>query len=197
MNAEQVTGKILSDARGEAEKILQQANEKKLTEQAELDESLARYNEQTQILARKAAEDKKRQMLSEARMDIAKQYLAQKRKIIDEVFEQAGRKLAELPDEQYRQLMAKLMMDAVETGDEEIIVDKNEKRINHEFVKQLNRKLGPGFKGNLRLSGQREDIGGGFILKRGKVRTNASISVLLEQVRSELETEVAKKLFES
>jgi hypothetical protein len=45
------------------------------------------------------------------------------------------------------------------------------------------------------LSDQKQDIGAGFILKRGKIKTNVSIQVLLEQARKELEIELAKELF--
>ena len=36
---------------------------------------------------------------------------------------------------------------------------------------------------------------GGFLLQRGKVRTNVSLTVLVEQARKDLEIEVAKDLF--
>jgi hypothetical protein len=89
------------------------------------------------------------------------------------------------------------MLDAVETGDEEVILDENESRIDQEFIKQVNRELGPGYRGNLRLSGERQNIGAGFILRRGKIKTNVSVNVLLDQARKELEIELAKQLFDS
>ena len=130
-------------------------------------------------------------------MNIAKEYLAEKRKILDEVFEQAHQQLQNLPDDEYRALIKKLLLEAVETGDEEVIVDKNEGRINHEFIKQMNRQLGSGIKGNLKLSGKKQNIGAGFILTRGKIKTNVSIEVLLDQARKELEIQLAKELFEN
>jgi V/A-type H+-transporting ATPase subunit E len=87
------------------------------------------------------------------------------------------------------------MLDAVETGDEEAIVDKNEWRINLDFVKNVNRELGPGYKGNLRLADEKKDLGGGFILRRGKIKNNVSFEVLLNQARKQLEIELAKDLF--
>jgi V/A-type H+-transporting ATPase subunit E len=128
-------------------------------------------------------------------MDIAKQYLAEKRKILGEVFEQARRQLQDLPDEEYRALIKKLILDAVETGDEEVVVDTKEKRIDREFIKKINSELASGKKGDLRLSDQKQDIGAGFILKRGKIKTNVSMEVLLGQARKELEIELAKELF--
>ena len=76
-----------------------------------------------------------------------------------------------------------------------MIVGKAERRIDDGFIKQVNRSLGAGFKGNLRLSDQRADIKGGFILARGKVRMNAGVEVLVERLRESLETELAARLF--
>jgi V/A-type H+-transporting ATPase subunit E len=195
MEAEQVVEKILADAKAEADKIKKQADDQEAAEQAKLSEQLDEYKKQTEILAKKAGEDKKSHILAAARMDIAKQYLAEKRKILGEVFEQARRQLQDLPDEEYRALIKKLILDAVETGDEEVVVDTKEKRIDREFIKKINSELASGKKGDLRLSDQKQDIGAGFILKRGKIKTNVSMEVLLGQARKELEIELAKELF--
>ncbi len=195
MEAGQVVEKILADANAEADKIKKEAEDKESAEQAKLTEQLEEYKKQTELLAQKAGEDEKSHILAAARMDIAKQYLAEKRKILDEVFEQAHQQLQNLPDDEYRALIKKLLLDAVETGDEEVLIDTKEKRIDHGFIKHINRELGHGKKGELRLSDQKQDVGAGFILKRGKIKTNVSISVLLDQARKELEIELAKELF--
>jgi len=195
MGAEQVTEKILADAKAEAQKIKSQADEKQADEKAKLDEQLSEYKKQTEILAQKAAEDEMLHLLAAARMDLAKQLLAEKTKVLDEVFAQAQQKLQKLPDDKYRQLMVKLMLDSVETGDEEVIIDKNEKRIDQKLIDQVNEKFGSGNKGNLKLSDEKQDIGTGFILKRGKIKTNVTLDVLLAQARKELEIELAKELF--
>jgi V/A-type H+-transporting ATPase subunit E len=197
MEAEQVVEKILADARAEADKIKKQADDNEAAEQAKLSEKLDEYKKQTEILARQAGEDEKSHILAAARMNIAKEYLAEKRKILDEVYQQARQQLQNLPDKEYHALIKKLLLDTVETGDEEIIVDTNESRINHEFIKQINRELGPGYKGNLKLSREKQNIGVGFIISRGKVKTNVSIDVLLEQARKGLEIQLAKELFEN
>ena len=195
MEAEQVIEKILADAKAEADKIAQQAKEKEADEQAKLDEQLGEYRKQTQLLAEKTGKDEKSHLLAAARMEIAKEYLAEKRKILDEVFEQARARVQDLPDEEYCGLMKKLMLEAVETGDEEVIVDAQEGRIDTSFIDQVNGKLTLSGKGNLRLAEQRQDLAGGFILRRGKIKTNVSLRVLLDQTRKELEIELAKDLF--
>jgi len=195
MGAEEVVEKILADAKAEGEKIKQQAEEKEAAEQAQLTEQLDEYRKQTEALDQKAADDKKTHLLAAARMQIAKELLAEKRKILDEVFVQAHQRLGDLPDDQYRELVTKLMLEAVETGDEEVIIDEEEKRIDHEFIKQVNRQLGCGYKGNLRLADERGNIGGGFVLRRGRIKNNFTFKVLLARARKELEIELAKELF--
>jgi len=194
MEAKQVVDKILADAQAEAEKIKKQIKTNEAAEQAKLNEQLDEYKKQTDVLAKKAGEDEQSHILAAARMDIAKQLLAEKRKILDEAFEQARQQLRDLPDEEYRALFTKMMLETVETGNEEVIVDKNDNRINQDLIDQVNQKLSS--IGNLKLSAQKQDIGAGFILKRGQIKTNVSLTVLLNQARKELEIDLAKELFE-
>ena len=195
MNAEQVVDKILSQAKAEAQTILDEAAAKADAHKARLRAELAEYERQTEALAAEAAEDKRRRMLAAARMSNAASRLTAKVQLLDEVFQTARQRLVQLPDEPYKAMMARLMTQAVQTGDEEVIVGSDERRINDEFIKQVNRQLGTGFKGNLRLSDRRAPIQGGFILSRGKVQMNASVDVMIDQLREVMETELAAKLF--
>jgi V/A-type H+-transporting ATPase subunit E len=195
MDAEQVVGKILSEANAEADKIVGAAKDKCAGQQAELSETLAAYAKETEALSAEAGADKKSRMLAGARMELSKQYLAAKGVLLAKVFEMAAERVKGLSDDKYAELMGGLMEKAVETGDEEIVPGKTDARINTDLVKQVNRKLGPGFKGNLRLSNEKADIDGGFVLKRGNIKTNVSIEVLISMARSELEMDIANEMF--
>ena len=195
MQAEQVIDKILSDARAEADKILKQAKKREAAEQAKLDEEMERFDKETQEMATQAGETEKSQRLAVARMAAAKEYLAGKAAILDEVFAQARDKLRELPDNEHRELMARLMLAAAESGDEQVIGDKDDPRVDQKLVDEVNGKLKDGRKGELKLAEKKHDFGGGFLLQRGKIRTNVSIGVLVEQARKDLEIELAKDLF--
>ena len=195
MEAEQVIDKIISDAKAEADKLLKQAADKQAAEQADADQKLADYNEHTRSLVEKAAEDEKAHILAAARMQIAKDLLAEKRKVLDEVLDKARENVMGLPDDDYKKLMAKLIADAVETGDEEVILDAGETRLDTEFNQGVNHSLGPGSRGNLKLADQKLNLGAGFVLRRDKIKTNVSIDVLLDRARKDLEIELAKDLF--
>jgi V/A-type H+-transporting ATPase subunit E len=195
MAAENVVEKILADARAEAEKIKQQAQEREAAEQAKLEEQLGRFQEQTQALAKKAAEDERSHLLAAARMDIAREYLTEKTKILREVFAEARRRLESLPEQEYPDLMVRLMAEAVDTGEEEVVVSRRETRINQDLVNRVNQQLAAQGKGHLKLSEEKANINGGFLLRRGKIKTNVSYDVLLDRARQDLEIQLARELF--
>jgi V/A-type H+-transporting ATPase subunit E len=197
MKAEQVTQKILAEANAEAEKIKSEAKQKQNEEQAKLDEQLTEYKKRTKDLVEKAAKDEKSHILAATKMALAKQLLAEKRKILDEVFTAALKQLQNLPDDQYRNLITKLMLESTETGEEQVIIDKNERRIDQQLIDKVNEQLSPDKKDILKLSQETEEIGGGFILRRDKIKTNVTFDVLLSKARNELEIEMAKQLFEN
>jgi V/A-type H+-transporting ATPase subunit E len=87
------------------------------------------------------------------------------------------------------------MLAANESGDEQVISDKNDPRVDQKLIDEVNGKLKDGRKGELTLAEKKRDFGGGFLLQRGKIRTNVSIGVLVEQARKDLEIELAKDLF--
>jgi V/A-type H+-transporting ATPase subunit E len=185
----------LSDAGAEAEKINAEAGEKLAGQQKELAKKLEDYHNQTNNLAKEAAEEKRLRLLAGARLELRKELLATKRRLLDDVFNSAGQRLKELGDDEYCGLMGKLMAKAVQTGDEEIVVGRNENRIDAGLVEQVNRQLGSINKGNLKLSQEKGNFDFGFMLKRGKIKVNVSLPVLLAQAREKLEIELAGELF--
>ena len=195
MNAEQVIEKILAEARGQAEQIKSDAQEKCAHTRAELESQLADYEKQTQVLAQQAAEDKKAHMLATAKMKFRKEFLAAKVALLDDLFGKVRERIKTLSDSEYENLITSLMTKAVQTGSEQVIIGTAEKRIDHDLIKQINRTLGPGYKGNLQLAQQRADIESGFILTQGRIRVNASIEVLLAEARDKFEMELAEELF--
>ncbi len=189
---------ILEEAKQEKEKIINEAK----TQAKEIE---ARYKSQVdQILgsilekAKKAAEEKKRRIISMAELENRKGLLKAKQEIIDEVFEKAKKKLKALPDEQYRNLIADMLMRSTVTGNEEVIISESDRqRITPEFIQEINKKLKDiGKEGNLRISDVSRDMIGGFILKSKDVEINSTFDSLIKMEREELETEIAKILFE-
>jgi V/A-type H+-transporting ATPase subunit E len=186
MSANEVTEKILTEAEAQAEQVKKQADEKALQERQKLQAELDRFKDQTAQLANRAAEEVKSQVLAQTRMEIAKKSLQTRNELLEQTFTSAAEKIKNMNARDYQLLMEKLILSSVSTGDEEIIIDKNEKRIDAAFVERLNAKLPKDSKGKL---------GAGFILQKGRIRVNGSLKVLLEAAREKIQTELAAELF--
>lgn len=195
MDAEQVVEKILSDARAEADAIKAEAEAKASELEAKQRDELQAFRSETERLAQDAGASRKSRMLANARMAIRKDYLVAKHGLIEQVFARASEQIGQLGDDEYQELIIDLMAKSVESGDEEVVVGAGETRINERVIKEVNRKLGTGFKGNLHLASDKANIDKGFILRRGKVQINVSIDVLVSQAREALETEITSALF--
>jgi len=195
MDSKQVTEKILSEAQSQADKIKEQADEKVRQERQKLQTELDNFNEETRRLVKQALEEAKSRTLAWARMEIAKKLLRTRKDLLDETFAAAAEKIKNMSAKDYQQLMEKLILSAVNTGDEEIIIDKNEKRIDAAFVERLNAKLSQNSRGNLKIADSKADIEAGFILQKGRARVNGSLAVLLAAAKEKLETELAAQLF--
>ena len=196
MNANKVIDKILSQAKSQAEAILKEASDKAAQQKASLDAELAEFEQKTAQLANAAAEDKRQRMLASARMANAKQLLAAKVGIVNDIFAKAKAAVNKLPDDQYLALMMSLIKQAVVTGQEEVIVGKNETRINDAFLKTVNAQIdGTIKKGNLKLSAKKGDFEGGFILVSGNVQINACTDMLIDRLRESMEMELSAELF--
>jgi V/A-type H+-transporting ATPase subunit E len=196
MNAEQVVDKILSQAKAEADKILTAAKDAADKEKQRLDKELQEYAQTTQKTAETAGQDKLARMLAAARMQNGRQLLGTKGRILDELFARAKQQIEKLPDNEYLELIKRLLQKTVQTGQEEVIVGKNETRINQAFLTKVNTELLWQTKGGLKMSHLREDITGGFILSSGKVRINASTDVIVSQLRDMMDMEFAAQLFQ-
>ncbi len=144
-------------------------------------------------LALQAAQEKKSRILAAARMAASKELLAVKRQLLDELFTMFKDRLNSLPDHEYRAIMASLMKKAVIYGDEQVQPGRDEHRIDNNLINEVNGALGT--KGKLVLSPHRADCDKGFVLVKGNVRTNVSVDVLVEQIRTDIENKLAAKLF--
>lgn len=195
MNAKEVVDKILAEAHAEADAIRDEAQRKLSEESARFDAQIRSFKEETESLCVKAADDRKSRMLAAARMEMKQAYAQVKGRLLDAVFEKVKDLIMSLPDKEYGDFIGELMVKAAESGDEEVVIGRSETRIDQHLLKDVNRKLGPGYKGNLRLASDRADIESGFILRRGQIQVNVSTEVLIAQGREALEVELAAELF--
>lgn len=195
--AEKIINKIKNDAQQQAE-----SNIKKAREEAEAiikaaeEDALKQYNsivEKTQ----NEVEEKRKRLISMAELEARKIKLKAKQDLISEVFSMANQKINSMSPEEYRNVLADMILRLMPKGDEEIIVSEEDRqKLGSAFIEIVNSRLeNKGIKGNMKYSIETRETGGGFILKSGNIETNSSFSSILRMKYNDIEAEIIKVLF--
>lgn len=193
---DQILETILSTARQEAEATLSEADNRcdiiRRESRADVDTLRENMNKTTRS---RCAEIENRAVI-QSRLGRRRARLAARQALIQEVFDRALEKLAELPDDRFAALTTALLLEAASSGREQVITAPGETRLNAALLERANAALAArGLPGQLRLSAERAPIRGGFILEENGVLTNCSFEMLLRQLRSGIEAEVSQTLF--
>jgi len=197
MSVEKITEKILSDAAEEAGRIEREFADQIEQVRERRDRQVEEIRSQAKEEARRRAQDRFQKDIATAELELRKEVLARKQELIRKVFDQARERLLEMKGGARREFFLQLLLRTVESGDEEVIVSRQDQAlIDDTFLEQANKQLeGVGKKGRLRLSEAGRDLPGGFVLRQGKQETNCSLGALIHSIRQELEPEVAGRLF--
>ena len=173
---------ILANARNEADRIGEEYRAKATAEAAELESKNS-----------KAAAEREERLVSSAQMEARKTALAAKREMLEKAYDLALEKLCSMPDEQYVETVAELLVQAAPAGRGSVIFAEAERvRIGAAAVALANEKLQGGA---LTLSEQTRPIKGGFILSDGKVEVNCAFDTLVRLQKTEMAGAVVKQLF--
>jgi len=191
MSLADIKNKIQADANAEAEQIIENAKAQADEINKETDSRIQeikdfykeRFNkEKPEILNR-------REIV--AKLDVEKIELGVKQSLIQNAFDEALKSLTSLSKDKYLGFVEALLDQAVETGQEEILLGESEKKITKEWVNSYNDKKGK----KLVLSKDKLPISGGFVLRNENISTNCSFEMLLNWIREDLEADVVKRLF--
>lgn len=190
--------RILSEAQEQKQKIIEEAKAEAQNIKKQYEHKAKEILDSILDKAAKSAEEKKRRILSMAQLENRKVLLQAKQQIIDEVFEKAKIALKKMPDEEYQKLIANMLINSALVGNEEVIISEHDKnRITPDFIEKINSTLqGMGKQAGLKLSETYGQMIGGFILKSQDLEINSTFDSLINMGREELETEIAKILFE-
>lgn len=132
---------------------------------------------------------KRREIVAE--LDAKKADLGTKQRLVSEAFDASLRQLAELSADKYKSFAGKLLKEAVKTGKEVLLVGNKEKYLDQAWLDGFNTAN----QTSVTLSSERLPITGGFVLRDDKIDINCSWEMLIENIRSEIESDVVKKLF--
>jgi len=191
MSLADIKAKIDADATEERKKILENAENQVKVISGEADRTVEAIRQDFSERLKQERPEVMRRRDIVAELDVRKEDLAARRKIIEETFTSALKILGSAPADRYSRIMEKLLLEAMESKDEIVIVGSRENVISPKWISDFNGKHGTG----VSLSDKKAPIIGGFILRKGRVDTNCSWEMLLESLRTDLEAEIVDRLF--
>lgn len=188
MGKEDIIERILSDAEGEAKAIIAEA-EKSASEriahaEAQAEERRRETEEEISERVRRLTEGR----AAAARLDSAKLLLAQKRRVIDEIYARALDALLKLSAHDAVALSERLLLLCAEEGDEIFFAR------NFAYAEEVGR-LSVVKERRIGCSAERLPLDGGFVLRGKKCDKDLSYGALLSADREEHQAELAQRLF--
>lgn len=189
---DKIIQRIEADAQTEIDRILNAAKDQagEITElyQGRADAEAAELKARNE----KAAAEREDRLVSSAQMEVRKTALAAKQQVLEKAYALALEKLCSMPDAQYIETVAELLVQAAPKGTGKVIFAPEEQaRIGAAAVALANEKLG----GQLTVAEETRPIRGGFILADDKVEVNCSFDTLVRLQKNETAGAVAKILF--
>ena len=134
----------------------------------------------------------KSRKISSAELEGRKMRLATKQDSIAKCFEKAVDKLAEMPEDDYINLMVKLIHETGMTQGELLLNQKDHKAVGSKIVKQVNSS--EKFE-KLELSKETINAKGGFVLRNGAIEINTTLESMVSTVKESVTPEVVEALF--
>lgn len=188
MSKEDIIGRILSDAQAEAEEIAAAAEERVKALSDETDARISALKEETEeeisARAKRISEGK----AAAARLDSAKILLAEKRRVLDEIYARALKALLSMSEHDSLVLTEKLLSRYAEEGETVVFAEGfsyAEKAAALPVVAQR----------HLSVAKERAPVAGGFLLKGKTCDKDVSFSALLAADREEHQAELAGRIF--
>lgn len=187
MATQQVTGKILEDAKKEAQEILEHYKKEAAHVQKQYDEKIAEEKALIDAEAETAKKTEYMRLVSQENLQLRKDVVAEKRKHIVKIIEDAIKKLPE--HKQYFSFLTTMIENSGEKAGELCISKGDLKRYEKKLEKFL-KENSYDFK-----IAHDDTIRGGVLIKKEKIVYHGSLDLISELLRDELTIAVSNKLF--
>ena len=197
MNAQAILQKIEDDAKTTAAQI-EAESQAKLTEMRNAStQKIESMHNATIAQANKESDALAERMARMASLEMRKELLDAKRKLMDEAFSEAYKALLNLPTEQLRSFfLNEIVNNAI--GDEVLAIGQTHSSwFDDAFLADVNKALSAKNKpANLTLCNEkRADVTGAVLIKSG-TEIYCTLESILNDLNTEMETEIASILFE-
>lgn len=196
--AEKIKERILTDAKRVHDKILDEA---KVQAKSIIAEAEKEAFQKTTLITEKAKEEavliKQRYQAAES-MEDRKNLLQVRQECIDEAFDLALKKLSNMPEDKYKLFIEGIILRIIKNEDGIIVFnERDKKRLGEGFISEINEKLkAKGLSAALSMAKDSLNTSGGFILRYGDLEINCTLEIILNMQRPNMESKVAKILFD-
>lgn len=197
MGIEELVERILMDARGEADVIMARAESRRAEILKAADAEAERVYWKSFGALKQRAENEKKQRVALETLEARKAILEEKRRLLEEVFDTARRRLLELPEERYVEVLVKVLANVLAGGEGEVIFSPRDRdRVGARFVSRANEEIERAGDGSrVVLAADTREISGGFILRAAGVEIDASVDAQIGHLRERMQEEIVDKLF--
>lgn len=197
-NLQNLTSRIIKESELKAEKIINEANNKKEETINKKREEANKISTSMLLNAQNESKSLIERAISKAELEARNKKLIARQTVLNKVFEEAENKLKKMNHEVYQQFMTNVILSLDIDGDEEIIMSTDDKaKLPKDFILNLNNELNNNGKfGNLKFSNDERNLSGGFIISKGGIEINNSFKAMITSLRDELEYGVNKILFD-
>ncbi|HCJ66579.1 MAG TPA: hypothetical protein DHV62_04455 [Elusimicrobia bacterium] len=195
MAIEDIIHKIESATETKIKEILTSAKEEEKNILTQTEIEAEKIKKRILETGKKELAEKKSRQITITTLEARKTLLAEKQKIISEIYTEVLKKIEGLPKNEYSQLLKGLVLKLANGGEEIIVAERDKSKIDSNFLKDVNRELAKKGKKSLTFSSVMRNIPGGFLLRSGESEINVSLPLLIKSLRETTESQLVKVLF--
>ncbi|WP_461205506.1 V-type ATP synthase subunit E [Clostridium sp. DL1XJH146] len=196
-NISNLVKKIIEEGNSSAEAILSEGRKE---EEKILNKNIKEAEETGKLIIEKTTLEsvtRGERVISNAELKVRNSKLEAKQKVLDKVFEEALEKLTKISGEEHLKFIEESILALDIEEDEELIIGRDNTDVTAEFVNKINAELvKKGKKAGIKLSSEKRDFKGGFVMQKDGIEINNTFEALIMSLRDELEADVANVLFQ-
>ena len=191
---DRIVERIISNIEQEISEINREAQSSADEIKAAYDEAIKKESDELRGRGVTAAEGRIERLAGVALLETKKLKLSVKQEMVGRAFDLALERLRNLPEQEYAALLASIAAKACRSGNEEILLPEEDRRLGGEIVRQANLLIPGG--GSLSLGADSLQNRSGLILREGDIEINCTFESLLRRAKGEMATELAEMLFD-
>lgn len=194
MSIEKIFERITGDAERSVKDILGAAQREAGTVEKNYLKEAEGLKIRLRSYAEKKADEEERRLIVNEQLELKKVILRKKREILERLYEDAKKRINDLPAEESGRIILDMILKKAISGREEIIISVSQEEIfSDRFMRELNGRFEGG--GTFTLSAQRGEFSWGVVLREGRRVVDLSLEVIFDQLKEKIEPKIAAMLF--